>query len=63
MSSAESCASRGAVICVCIHTHTYLAIGRVQTWQKGGKGTLEHIRIATNGMRGVTIVRALAMEA
>lgn len=59
MSSAESCASRGAVICVC----TYLAIGRVQTGQKGGKRTLEHIRITANGMRGVTIVRALAMEA
>jgi len=57
-----------AVRCVrgvsaCLGYDTYLAIARLKVGQKGGEGALQHVRIAANGMRGVTIVRALAMEA
>jgi len=44
-------------------SNTYLAIARLKVGQKGGEGALQHVRVAANGMRGVTIVRALAMEA
>lgn len=42
--------------------YTYLAIAGLKVGQEGGEGALQHVRIAANGMRGVTIVRALAME-
>lgn len=42
---------------------TYLASCLLPLRQKGGKGALERVWVAANGVRGVAVVRALAVEA
>lgn len=44
-------------------SHTYLSSRRLPLGQERGKGALQHVRVAANGVGRVAIVGALSVEA